>query len=397
MEHIFNRTKGDSIIWGVVIVLTLVSLLAVYSATGSLAYRRYEGHAEIYLMKQFGVLLAGIGIIYMAHKVNYTVYANIAVLLFAISIPLLLYTLCFGTTYNEGSRWIRLPLVGITFQTSDLAKLALFMFLARQLSRLQNDLGNFKKVALQVFLPVMVICGLIALANLSTALMIALSCGMLFFIGRIRTTHLLILLGLGLMLFGAIYGFSKLTGKGRATTWEKRIKSFTSDSKEAIPDQVLLGKIAVAKGGATGVGPGNSSTRNFLPHAYSDMIYAVIIEEYGLIIGGAGLILLYLLFLWRSIVIFRRCPFAFGAFLAIGLSFTLVFQAFLNMGVNVNLLPVTGLTLPLISMGGSSIWFTCLAIGIILSVSRFVDNENPIVVGEKKEQKFKDINEQEAE
>jgi cell division protein FtsW len=271
------------------------------------------------------------------------------------------------------------------------------MFLARQLSRLQNDLGNFKKVALQVFLPVMVICGLIALANLSTALMIALSCGMLFFIGRIRTTHLLILLGLGLMLFGAIYGFSKLTGKGRATTWEKRIKSFTSDSKEAIPDQVLLGKIAVAKGGATGVGPGNSSTRNFLPHAYSDMIYAVIIEEYGLIIGGAGLILLYLLFLWRSIVIFRRCPFAFGAFLAIGLSFTLVFQAFLNMGVNVNLLPVTGLTLPLISMGGSSIWFTCLAIGIILSVSRFVDNENPIVVGEKKEQKFKDINEQEAE
>jgi cell division protein FtsW len=397
MEHILNRTKGDSIIWGVVIVLTLVSLLAVYSATGSLAYRRYEGHAEIYLMKQFGVLLAGIGIIYMAHKVNYTVYANIAVLLFAISIPLLLYTLCFGTTYNEGSRWIRLPLVGITFQTSDLAKLALFMFLARQLSRLQNDLGNFKKVALQVFLPVMVICGLIALANLSTALMIALSCGMLFFIGRIRTTHLLILLGLGLMLFGAIYGFSKLTGKGRATTWEKRIKSFTSDSKEAIPDQVLLGKIAVAKGGATGVGPGNSSTRNFLPHAYSDMIYAVIIEEYGLIIGGAGLILLYLLFLWRSIVIFRRCPFAFGAFLAIGLSFTLVFQAFLNMGVNVNLLPVTGLTLPLISMGGSSIWFTCLAIGIILSVSRFVDNENPIVVGEKKEQKFKDINEQEAE
>lgn len=396
MEHILNRTKGDSIIWGVVIVLTLVSLLAVYSATGSLAYRRYEGHAEIYLMKQFGVLLAGIGIIYMAHKVNYTVYANIAVLLFAISIPLLLYTLFFGTTYNEGSRWIRLPLVGITFQTSDLAKLALFMFLARQLSRLQNDLGNFKKVALQVFLPVMVICGLIALANLSTALMIALSCGMLFFIGRIRTTHLLILLGLGLMLFGAIYGFSKLTGKGRATTWEKRIKSFTSDSKEAIPDQVLLGKIAVAKGGATGVGPGNSSTRNFLPHAYSDMIYAVIIEEYGLIIGGAGLILLYLLFLWRSIVIFRRCPFAFGAFLAIGLSFTLVFQAFLNMGVNVNLLPVTGLTLPLISMGGSSIWFTCLAIGIILSVSRFVDNENPIVVGEKKEQKFKDINEQEA-
>jgi cell division protein FtsW len=379
VEQLLNRTKGDRIIWGVVIVLSLVSLMAVYSSTGSLAYRMYKGHTEIYLIKQLGVLLAGIGIIYLAHKVNYTIYSNIAVLLFAISIPLLMYTLFFGTTLNEGSRWIRLPLVGLTFQTSDLAKLGLFMFLARQLSRLQNDLDNFKRVAINIFLPVIVICGLIAMANLSTALMIAMSCGVLFFIGRVKTTHLLILAGSGIVMFAILFGVSKATGFGRAATWEKRIDRFMSDKKEDVQDQVLQGKIAIVKGGVTGVGPGNSSQRNFLPHAYSDMIYAVIIEEYGLVLGGAGLIFLYLLFLWRSIIIFRRCPFAFGAFLAVGLSFTLVFQAFLNMGVNVSLLPVTGLTLPLVSMGGSSIWFTCLAIGIILSVSRFVDNENPIV------------------
>jgi cell division protein FtsW len=377
MQKLLNRTKGDRIIWGVVIVLSLVSLMAVYSSTGSLAYRLHKGHTEIYLIKQLGVLLAGIGIIYLAHRVKYTWYSNIAVLLFAISIPLLLYTLFFGTTLNEGSRWIRLPLVGLTFQTSDLAKLALFMFLARQLSRMQNQLDDFKKVGLHIFLPVIVICGLIAMANLSTALMIALSCGMLFFIGRVRIKHLAILGTSAILLFGVLFGVSKATGFGRAATWEARITNFFSDKKEDVPFQVLQGKIAIANGMLTGKGPGNSSQRNFLPHPYSDFIFSIIIEEYGLIIGGGGLIFLYLLFLWRSIMIFRKCPFAFGAFLAVGLSFTLVLQAFLNMAVNVNLVPVTGLTLPLVSMGGSSIWFTCLAIGIILSVSKFVQEAEP--------------------
>jgi len=374
MEHILKRTKGDKIIWGVVIVLSLISLMAVYSSTGSLAYRLQKGHTEVYLIKQLGVLIAGIAIIYFAHKVNYVIYSKIAVFLFAISIPLLLYTLFFGTTLNEGSRWIKLPLIGITFQTSDLAKLGLFMFLARQLSRLQNDLDNFKRVALNIFLPLILIVGLIAMANMSTAIMIGMSCCMLFFIGRIKISHLMILATTGILLFGILFTVSKLSGFGRATTWEARIKNFTSDDKNDVPYQVQQAKIAQANGGLTGVGPGNSSQRNFLPHPYSDFIYSIIIEEYGLIFGGIGMVFLYLLFLWRSIIIFRRCPFAFGAFLAVGLSFTLVFQAFLNMAVNVNLLPVTGLTLPLVSMGGSSIWFTCLAIGIILSVSRFVEN-----------------------
>ncbi|MBK7690318.1 MAG: cell division protein FtsW [Bacteroidetes bacterium] len=374
MEHLLNRTKGDKVIWGVVIVLSLVSLLAVYSSTSSIAYRLNKGHTEVYLIKQLAFLAAGLVIIYFSHKVNYKIYSNIAVIIFAISIPLLIYTLFFGTELNGGSRWLRLPYVNTTFQTSDLAKLGLFMFLARQLSKMQNDLGNLKRVFLNIFLPVIVICGLVAMANLSTALMIALSSSVLFFIGRIKISHLLLLATTGILLFGILFTVSKMTGFGRADTWEQRIKKFTSDDKNDVPFQVLHSKIAIAKGGITGKGAGNSTQRNFLPHPYSDFIFAIIIEEYGLI-GGGVLIFLYLLFLWRSIVLFRRCPYAFGAFLAVGLSFTLVFQAFLNMGVNVNLLPVTGLTLPLVSMGGSSIWFTCLAIGIILSVSRFVEEE----------------------
>ncbi len=391
LQNIVKRTQGDRIIWGVVIVLSLISLMAVYSSTGSLAYRMRHGHTEYYLAKQLGVLLAGLGIIFLAHRLNYVIYSRLAVILFVISVPLLAYTLFCGTTLNDGARWLKLPGTGITFQSSDLAKLALFMFFARQLSRIQNDLDNFKRVGLYIFLPLLIICGLIAMANLSTAIMTALTSGVLFFIGRIRFRHLMVL-GLSvILLFGLLFAVSKLTGFGRASTWEARLKHFTSKDKEDMPYQVLQAKIAQAKGGLTGVGPGNSSQRNFLPHPYSDFIYSIVIEEYGLVFGGLGLVFLYLLFLWRSIIIFRRCPFAFGAFLAVGLSFTLVFQAFLNMAVNVSLVPVTGLTLPMVSMGGSSIWFTCMAIGIILSVSRFVEetegNNEDVIVEEISEEK----------
>lgn len=375
MQQLLNKTKGDRIIWGIVILLSVVSLMAVYSATGSLAYRLRKGHTEFYLFKQLGTLAAGIVIIYLSHKVKYTMYSKIAVLLFTISIPLLLYTLFFGRTLNGGSRWI--PLAGLTFQPSDLAKLALFMFLARQLSRIQSELDNTKLVMVQIVLPVFVICALIAMANLSTALMLAFSCVVLFFIGRIRMKHLFMLGTAAIILFGLLFLVSKATGFGRAATWQSRIETFLHGDKHEVPYQVEQGKIAIVNGGLTGKGPGNSTQRNFLPHPYSDFIFSIIIEEYGLIPGGFGLIFLYLLFLWRGIVIFRKCPFAFGAFLAIGLSFTLVLQAFLNMAVNVGLVPVTGLTLPLVSMGGSSIWFTCFSIGIILSVSKFVQEAEP--------------------
>ena len=376
MNQLFKRTKGDQVIWAVVIVLSFISLLAVYSSTGSLAYRM-DKNSSYYLIKQLMVLGLGLLIIYWVHKVNYTKFARIAILLYLISLPLLIYTLFFGTTLNEGSRWIRLPVINVTFQTSDLAKLALFMFLARIMSVKQAVIKDWKKGFMPVLVPVLVTCALIAPANLSTALMLGFTCCILFFIGRVKVSHIALLAFAGLIGVVMLFTVSKITGFGRAATWEQRIHDFIgkddeNGKKKEDVYQVQQAKIAIANGGVTGRGPGNSQQRNFLPHPYSDFIYSIVIEEYGLI-GGAALIVLYLLFLWRSILIFRRCPYAFGAFLAVGLSITLVFQAMLNMAVNVHLVPVTGLTLPLVSMGGSYIWFTSVAIGVILSVSRYVD------------------------
>lgn len=379
MQVLIRNTKGDKVIWAVVILLSMISLLAVYSSTQSLAYRM-DKNASYYLVKQLLVLAFGLFIIFMLHRVNYRKFAGVAVLLYVVSIPLLLYTLFFGTTLNEGSRWIKLPVINLTFQTSDMAKLALFMFLARLLSTKQHVIQDFKKGFLKVLIPVLVTCALIAPANLSTALMLGFTCCILFFIGRVNVKHIMLLAVAGILSVGLIYTVSKITGKGRAETWEKRVASFMGSEEKSPEDkrdddfQVTQAKIAIASGGVFGQGPGHSQAKDYLPHGYSDFIYANIIAEYGLL-GGAVVIFLYLLFLWRSILIFKRCPFAFGAFLAVGLSITLVFQAMLNMAVNVHLVPVTGLTLPLISMGGSSIWFTSIAIGIILSVSRYVDEE----------------------
>jgi len=375
MKELLKKTKGDKMIWAVVLVLSFISLLAVYSSTGSLAYRM-EKNSNYYLVKQVMVLGLGLLITYWVHKINYTKFAKVAVILYLLSLPLLVYTLFFGTSLNEGSRWIKLPVINLTFQTSDLAKLALFMFLARVLSMKQADIKDLRKGFIPVLLPMLFTCALIAPANLSTALMLGVTCSILFFIGRVRVRHLLLLGAVGIIGVSLLFTVSILTGFGRAKTWEQRIWDFAgSKKKEGKPEdvyQVQQAKIAIANGGITGRGPGRSLQKNFLPHPYSDFIFSIIIEEYGLI-GGGIVMLLYLLFLWRSILIFKRCPFAFGAFLAVGLSITLVFQAMLNMAVNVHLVPVTGLTLPMVSMGGSSIWFTSIAIGIVLSVSKYVD------------------------
>jgi cell division protein FtsW len=392
-KHLGSRTKGDKVIWAVVVLLALMSLLAVYSSTGLLAYKMYKGNTEIYLFKQFAFIVAGVMIIYFAHMVNYIIYARVAKILFLISIPLLFYTLFFGVKLNEGSRWIRLPIVNMTFQTSDLAKLALIMYISRLLSRKQDQIKDFKKGFLPVILPVAVVCLLIAPANLSTALLIGATCMMLMFIGRVSGKHLLLTIGITmipvmLLVLASVIRHKTVPTEGGSTanrqspthshllvrldTWINRVENFMYGAKASKEDdnyQVNQAKIAVANGGWIGLGPGNSRQRNFLPHPYSDFIYAIIIEEYGLI-GGAIIMFIYLVFLFRSIRIFKKCPFAFGAFLALGLSFTLMIQAIANMAVNVNLFPVTGVTLPLISMGGSSFLFTCLAIGIILSVAR---------------------------
>ncbi len=373
-----------------VVLLALFSLLAVYSSTGLLAYRYNKGNTEIYLFKQVMFIALGIAIIYFAHRVNYTLYSRWSKILFLIAIPLLIYTLFFGVRLNEGSRWIRLPIINLTFQTSDLAKLALFMYLGRLLSKKQHVIKDFRKGFLPVIIPVGIVCILIAPANLSTALLVGSTSLLLMFIGRARIKHILAVVGTALipvmfLVMIAYAYYDKEEGKmkelpaildsGRIPTWVKRVQSFAFASKQVDKDenyQVNQAKIAIAKGGIFGLGPGNSEQRNFLPHPYSDFIYAIIIEEYGLI-GGAFILFIYLIFLFRSIRIFRKCPYAFGAFLALGLSFTLVIQALINMAVTVNLFPVTGVTLPLVSMGGSSFLFTCLAIGIILSVARNVE------------------------
>ncbi len=387
-----KHTRGDKVIWALVVLLTLVSLLAVYSATGSLAYKNYKGNTEVYLFKQVAFIMIGIMVIYFAHRVNYTIYSKVAKILFLLTIPLLFYTLFFGVRMNEGSRWIRLPIINMTMQTSDLAKLALFMYLARLLSRKQQVIKDFKKGFLPVMLPVAITCMLIAPANLSTALLLGASCLMLLFIGRANGKHILLVIGIAciplvLLVSAAMIRHSSggdepvVNGKtsggllARVNTWVGRVENFMYGGKGADNDemyQVNQAKMAIAKGGLLGVGPGNSTTRDYLPQAYNDFIFAIIIEEYGLI-GGAFMVFVYLVFLYRCIRIFKKCPFAFGAFLALGLSFTLAIQAIANMAVTVNLFPVTGVTLPLVSMGGSSFIFTCLAIGIILSVSRNVE------------------------
>jgi cell division protein FtsW len=391
-KKLLSKTKGDKVIWALVVLLTLISLLAVYSATGSLAYKNYRGNTEVYLFKQIAFIVVGFLVIYFAHLVNYTIYSKVARVVFMLAIPLLIYTLFFGVKMNEGSRWIRLPLINMTMQTSDLAKLALFMYLARLMSKKQEYIKDFKKGFLPVMTPVAITCLLIAPANLSTALLLGASCLMLLFIGRAKTKHILLTIGIAFIpiLFLIVAAVVKhksgaeeaavvkagSTGLlGRVNTWIGRVENFIYGSHSADNDemyQVNQAKIAIAKGGVLGVGPGNSTTRDYLPQAYNDFIYAIIIEEYG-IAGGAFIVFIYLVFLYRCIRIFKKCPYAFGAFLALGLSFTLAIQAIANMAVTVNLFPVTGVTLPLVSMGGTSFIFTCLAIGIILSVARNVE------------------------
>ncbi|MCO6496462.1 MAG: cell division protein FtsW [Chitinophagaceae bacterium] len=383
---LWQRTRGDKVIWAIVILLTMISILVVYSSIGSLAYKMNKS-TESYLFRQIGYIFLGVIIIYFAHRVNYTFYSRIATVLFFLCIPLLIYTLKYGSNINDASRWIKLPVINLTFQTSDLAKLALFIYLSRLLSRHQNDIKDFKKGFLPLIIPVGIICLLIAPANLSTAVLIGGIALLLMFIGRVRMRYIMAVIGLAaipvlmlVMVASHYYDAETKTSKelpaflsaGRIPTWIKRVQNFRAGDNTEGSYQIQQAKIAIATGGVLGKGPGKSEQRNFLPHPYSDFIYAVIIEEYGLI-GGAIIMLIYLLFLYRSIRIFQRCPYAFGAFLAVALSFTLVIQAMVNMAVNVHLFPTTGVTLPLVSMGGSSLLFTCAAIGIILSVARNVE------------------------
>ncbi len=374
MKQFFLNIKGDKVIWMVVIILTMFSLLAVYSSTGTLAYRYQKGNTEYYLLKHFVILLFGLALMYVSHLVKYSYYSRISQVAMIVSVPLLLFTLFTGTNINEASRWLTLPGINLTFQSSDLAKLALIIYVARLLSKKQEQIKDFKSAFVPIVLPVLAVCGLILPANFSTAALLFVTCTVLMFIGRVNLKYIAAMYGIGILVFGIfVVVLMNAPEQGRLGTWKKRIESFKGgDSKDNY--QVEQGKIAIATGGVFGKFPGNSTQRNFLPHPYSDFIFAIVIEEYGLL-GGLVIVMMYLILLFRGIRIVSKSPGTFGAFLTMGVCFSLVFQAFINMAVAVNLLPVTGQPLPMVSMGGTSIWFTGIAIGMMLSVSREADKK----------------------
>ncbi|HKL07146.1 MAG TPA: FtsW/RodA/SpoVE family cell cycle protein [Bacteroidales bacterium] len=371
-EILSKYFKGDRVIWGVIFALSMFSLLAVYSSTGTLAYKYQGGNTAYYIIKHFVLLMVGLGIIYITHLIPYKFYSRLSQLFLYLAIFLLAITLIMGTSLNQATRWLTLPGLGLTIQTSDFAKLALIMYIARILSLRQHKIDDFNGIVVSLIIPVVAVCGLIMPANLSTAVILFATSFILMFIGRVKMRYLMLVAGIGIFIITLLIASIVFTGsQGRVGTWQNRIESFVSgDSEDNY--QVEQSKIAIATGGFLGKGPGNSTQRNFLPHPYSDFIYAIIIEEYGFL-GGLIILILYLFLLYRAGVIVRKSNRTFAAFLAIGLTISLTFQAIINMGVAVHLFPVTGQTLPLVSMGGSSILFTGVAFGIILSVSRGVE------------------------
>jgi len=369
MLRFFQNIKGDKVIWSVVIILSIFSILAVYSSTGTLAYRYQSGNTEYYLIKHTLILLFGFGLMYVAHLIKYTYYSRLSQFALIIAAPLLLITLLTGTNVHDASRWLTLPGTNLTFQSSDLAKLALIMYVARLLSKKQDQIKDFKSAFVPVMVPILLVCGLILPANFSTSAVLFVTCFVLMFIGRINLKYILSMIGIGVVLltFFVIIVYNS-SNQGRVATWKNRIESFASGDEDS-NYQAEQAKIAIASGGLFGKMPGNSTQRNFIPHPYSDFIFAIIVEEYGFI-GAFFMVLLYCILLFRAVRITARSPGTFGAFLSIGCAFSLVFQAMINIAVAVNLFPVTGQPLPLVSMGGTSIWFTSLALGIILSVSK---------------------------
>jgi cell division protein FtsW len=364
-----RNIKGDPVIWCVVIALSLMSVLVVYSATRSLAYKMMQGNTEYYLFKHGGLVILSLAAMWGAHQVDYRLYAKLARLALWLSVPLLLLVYFFGRSINSASRQFLIPYIGSSFQPSDLAKLALITSIAAMLAKRQQHIDDIKESLIPILIWSGAICGLIALANFSTAFLLFATCMLLMFIGRVPVKYLfsLILIGFVLVTVGLYAG-------DRLETVVGRITRFLDPT--LIPFQVEQSYIAISTGGAFGKGIGHNDQSNILPNAYNDFIYAIIVEEYGLL-GGVAVIILYLVFLYRGMLAVSRSDRAFGGLLSAGLSFSLVIQAFTNMAVAVGLIPVTGQPLPLLSMGGTSLLFTGMSIGIILSVSREREKSEP--------------------
>jgi cell division protein FtsW len=372
-NRISAELKGDRVIWAIVGVLMMLSILVVYSSTSTLAFRERGGNTEFYLLKQVIMLILGGIIMYVAHLIPYRRYNLWSPYMLAASVPLLMLTLAVGNEVNGATRWIEIPIIGLTFQTSDFAKIALIAYVARSITAKQDYIEDFQSAFLPIIVPIVIVCFLIAPSNLSTALVIFATCMVMMFIGRVAMKYIFLLMFCGLVAFAALIVIGNaFPTKVRSNTWTERARSFIED--EDGTEQTKFAKMAIAKGNLVGNGPGNSLQKNFLPSAFADYIYAIIIEEYGLI-GGFIVLALYMLLFFRVVRLVTKSPKTFPAMLAIGLILILVVEALANMAVSVHLVPVTGQPLPLLSLGGTSLLFTCVSFGMILSVSRLIETD----------------------
>jgi len=371
---IYAELRGDRVIWMILAVLSIFSILTVYSSMGTIAWRLSGGNTTAYLMKHMFILGFGLFLAYLAYLTPYIRFKMLAPFLWAVALFLLVYTLLFGVEINHARRWIQIPFINLTFQTSDFAKMALILLVAREITRHKDYIKDFSKAFVPIILPILIICGLIAPADLSTALILFTTCLMMMFIGRVDVKYMGLLVLLWVVLFAGLIVLAQLYPEAdviRLDTWTSRISDFMTGSTDG-SFQNQQAKIAIANGGIFGNGPGNSIQRNYLPTPYADFIYAIICEEYGLI--GAFLILaLYVLLFFRTTRLVTISEKSFGAMAAVGLSLNIVIQALANMAIATNMTPVSGLTLPMVSWGGTSVLFTCLFFGIILSVSSQVE------------------------
>jgi cell division protein FtsW len=367
--------RGDRYLWGLIAIFMVISLLSVYSSSVGVAYSSHHGNTFYFLRTQFIMLMLGLLIIVVTHWIPYIKYMQFATIGLGVSIILLIITLFAGVSINEATRWLEIPGIGLRLQTSDIAKVALIIYLARGLTIYQHELKNFRVVTMRLMAPVATVCLLIMSENLSTAVMIFMISMIILFIGRVPVRFLLAYAGLGLaavVLFASLLLMFK-KDNNRVEVWKDRIEAYFSG--ESTPDadyQANQAKIAISTGKIFGKLPGKSTQRNMLPQSNSDFIFAIIVEEYGLF-GAIIVIMSYLALMFRGIQIARKCDYAFPALMVLGLTVMIVFQAFLNMLVAVGLFPVTGQTLPMISWGRTSVIVISFSLGAILSVSRVMN------------------------
>lgn len=380
MNKIINQLKGDKTIWAVIVLLALVSFLPVYSASTNLVYTvgNGKGSTLILLLKHCTHVIIGLGIVFFIHKLHFEKFKKYSIFAIWIIIPALLFTLLQGKTIGgaNASRWLEIPFVNFSFQPSTLAFAILMVYVARTLTKINETKYTFKDSVIQIWIPVGAVLIFILPSNFSTAALMFAMVFMLLYIGQYPLKYLGIVLAIGLaslaLFFLLAQAFPKHKTFSRVNTWVSRIENFTSDKPDEDKYQIENAKIAIAVGKINGVGPGKSIQKNFLPQSSSDFIFAIIIEEYGLI-GGYVLVFFYMLLFFRFLIRANKTTNLFGKLLIIGLGFPIIIQALINMGVAVELLPVTGQPLPLISSGGTSIWMTCLSLGIILSVTKRED------------------------